>query len=98
MTFESLCHFSKSQDEAYRDHLRHITSNVTGQQQGRSLTHVGLNRAITRQKRAVNRQQTSNVNLMVNDEGNEGDNVFIIQEQADQTNKTESTTESDQQK
>lgn len=95
MTFESLFHFAKSQCKAYRSHLHHITSIVTGQRQRRSLIQVCSNRAITRQQRAVNRQPTSNVNIMVNDKGTERDNGLIIEGQAYQTNETESNTESD---
>lgn len=78
LTFESLFHFAKSQDETYRAYHRHITTRVTSHQQVRIITHMGWNRTISRLKGAANRPPTSNVDVMDNVEGVEDEEVLTI--------------------
>lgn len=68
LTFESLCHFSKSKCQACLAGLHHITSKDNNQQRVMSVNeiHVVSCRTLPRPKRAINLQPMSDVKCLGN--------------------------------
>lgn len=77
-TFESLCHFSKSQEKAYHARLHHITPSVSNQQRERSpiQTHILSSRTVPRPQHVVNRELMSIVNVLENNIVEEQEDVY----------------------
>ena len=79
LTFESLCHFAKSEDEAYRARLKRPTPTTTNDRQSRrtpSTPNVWSNR--------LRRAQASDVNLLGQDTQGGGDDAGEVMAIPDQ--------------